>query len=87
MHASLSAVRRFRSIIAVAAILLPGCGAPVGTAIVVGVMAADAAHYYGIGPDGKTPMARAPAPDPTRSVNAQDCTQPVDPEAGNLMCR
>ena len=87
MHASLSAVRRFRSIIAVAAILLPGCGAPVGTAIVVGVMAADAAHYYGIGPDGKTPMARAPAPDPTRSVNAQDCTQPVDFSAGNLLCR
>jgi hypothetical protein len=32
-------------------------------------------------------MYRAPEPDPTRVINAQDCTQPVDPEAGNLMCR
>jgi hypothetical protein len=80
-------VRGFLSIMATTAIALAGCGAPVGTAIVVGVMAADAAHYYGIGPDGKTPMYRAPAPDPTRSINVQDCTQPVDFSAGNLLCR
>jgi hypothetical protein len=60
---------------------------PVATTIVVGVMAAGAVHYYTLGPDGKQPMYRAPEPDPTRVINAQDCTQPVDPEAGNLMCR
>ena len=60
---------------------------PVATAIVVGVMAADAVHYYSMGPDGKTLMYRAPEPDPTRAINAQDCTKPVDFSAGNLMCR
>jgi len=28
-----------------------------------------------------------PEPDPTRKVNVQDCTRPVDPNAGNLLCR
>ncbi len=60
---------------------------PVATAVVVGVMAADAVHYYSMGPDGKTPMYRAPEPDPTRAINAQDCTKPVDFSAGNLLCR
>jgi hypothetical protein len=50
-------------------------------------MAAGAAHYYTMGPDGKQPMYGAPDPDPTRVINVQDCTQPVDPGAGNLMCR
>lgn len=50
-------------------------------------MAADAVHYYRIGPDGKTPLHGAPEPDPTRKINVQDCTKPVDPDAGNLMCR
>jgi hypothetical protein len=80
-------VRGFLCIIALAAAALPGCGAPVGTAVVVGVMAADAAHYYTIGPDGKAPMYRAPAPDPSRSINVQDCTAPVDYNGGNLLCR
>jgi len=61
-------------------------GSPLGTAIIIGVMAADAVHYYGPGPDGKTAV-RAPEPDPTRRINAQDCTRPVDPYAGNLLCR
>jgi ABC-type Zn uptake system ZnuABC Zn-binding protein ZnuA len=60
---------------------------PVATAIVVGIIAADAVHYYTIGPDGKQPMYGAPDPDPTRKINTQDCTKPVDPGAGNLMCR
>ncbi len=60
---------------------------PAATAIVVGVMAAGAVHYYTMGPDGKQPMYGAPDPDPTRVINVQDCTQPVDPGAGNLMCR
>jgi len=61
-------------------------GSPLGNAIIVGVMLADGVHYYGLGPDGKTSV-RAPEPDPTRKINAQDCTRPVDPYAGNLMCR
>ena len=60
---------------------------PVATTTVVGVMAAGAIHYYTLGPDGKQPMVGAPEPDPTRTINVQDCTRPVDPEAGNLMCR
>ncbi|SRR6266571_5282069 len=60
---------------------------PVGAAIIVGVMAADAVNYYRIGPDGKTPVYGAPEPDPTRKINVQDCTKPIDWEAGNLLCR
>jgi len=59
---------------------------PVATTPVAGVLAAGAIYYYTMGPDGKQPMS-APEPDPTRTINAQDCTQPVDPDAGNLMCR
>jgi hypothetical protein len=29
----------------------------------------------------------AASPDPTRPVNVQDCTQPIDLSAGNLRCR
>jgi len=74
------------SIIVPAAVALAGCGTPVATAVVVGVMAADAARYYTIGPDGKTSI-RAPSPDPSRSINVQDCTTPVDYGTGNLLCR
>ncbi len=61
-------------------------GSPLGNAIIVGVMLADGVHYYRLGPDGKTSV-RAPEPDPTRKINTQDCTRPVDPDAGNLLCR
>ena len=61
-------------------------GSPLGNAIIVGVMLADGVHYYRVGPDGKTSV-RTPEPDPTRKINAQDCTRPVDPNAGNLLCR
>lgn len=59
----------------------------IGAAVIVGVMLSDSAHYYRVGPDGKTYLYAAPEPDPARRINAQDCTRPVDPEAGNLMCR
>ena len=68
-------------------IALPGCATPVATAVIVGVMAADAVNYYSVGPEGKMPLHRAPEPDPSRAINVQDCTQPVDYGAGNLMCR
>ena len=73
--------------IVLAVVALPGCATPVATAVVVGVMAMDTTHYYGIGPDGKSPMYRAPEPDPTRVINVQDCTKPVDASVGNLLCR
>jgi hypothetical protein len=63
---------------------------PVGAAIIVGVMAADGIRYYRIEQNGaKTPIGigDAPEPDPARKVNVQDCTRPVDPAAGNLLCR
>jgi hypothetical protein len=59
-------------------------GSPLGNAIIIGVMAADAVHYDRPGPDGR---GRVPEPDPERRINAQDCTRPVDPYAGNLLCR
>jgi hypothetical protein len=63
-------------------------GSPLGAAILIGIMLADGFHYYLLAPDGtKTPVYSAPEPDPTRKINAQDCTRPVDPGAGNLFCR
>jgi len=61
-------------------------GSPLGNTIIVGVMLADGVRYYRLGPDGKTSV-RAPEPDPDRKINVQDCTRPVDPNAGNLRCR
>ena len=98
MRASLNAVRRLVSIFFLAVVALAGCavritsntnssGAPLAAAVIVGVMAADSVRYYSMGPDGKTPMYRAPEPDPARKINVQDCTRPVDANAGNLMCR
>jgi hypothetical protein len=57
-----------------------------GAAIIVGIIAADGYRYYRVEADGsRTPIGHAP--DPGRRVNVQDCTQPVDPAAGNLLCR
>ena len=61
-------------------------GSPLGNAIIIGVMLADGVQYFRLGPTGTTPI-RAPQPDPARAINAQDCTRPVDPSAGNLLCR
>jgi len=61
-------------------------GSPLGNTIIVGVMLADGMRYYRLGPDGKTSV-RAPEPDHDRKINIQDCTRPVDPNAGNLRCR
>jgi hypothetical protein len=61
-------------------------GSPLGNTIIVGVMLADGMRYYRLGPDGKTSV-RAPESDPDRKINIQDCTRPVDPNAGNLRCR
>jgi hypothetical protein len=66
----------------IVAVALAGCA----NAIIVGVMVADGMDYYRLGPDGRTSV-RASEADPTRRINAQDCTRPVDPNAGNLLCR
>jgi hypothetical protein len=73
-------------VIALTTVAMAGCAAPVATAVVVGLMAADAMDRYS-GRDGQRPMYRAPDPDPARTINVQDCTLPVDYSAGNLLCR
>ena len=63
-------------------------GSVLGTALIAGIVVADGVRYYRIGPNGtKSPISYVPDPDPSRRVNAQDCTRPVDPAAGNLLCR
>lgn len=62
-------------------------GSALGNAIIIGIMLSDGIHYYRVGPDGRTPLFGAPPLDPARRINVQDCTQPIDPEAGNLYCR
>jgi hypothetical protein len=57
-------------------------------AIVVSVMLADGVRYYLRLPDGtRMPYYGVPQADPARRINVQDCTQPIDIKAGNLMCR
>jgi len=54
-------------------------------ALLVGVLIVDGVGYSLRLPDG----TRIPyyGPDPARRGNVQDCTRPIDLEAGNLMCR
>jgi hypothetical protein len=56
--------------------------------VLFGALAADGVRYYAIQPDGtRVPYYGTPESDPARRINVQDCTQPVDIQAGNLMCR
>jgi hypothetical protein len=61
-------------------------GSPLGNAIIFGVMAADGVQYLRAGPDRRSQGGVPPA-DPTRKINVQDCTLPIDLSAGNLRCR
>jgi len=45
-------------------------------------MLADGMQYFWPGQNGVALEA-----DPTRVINVQDCTRPVDFSAGNLLCR
>lgn len=57
-------------------------------AILIGVLVADGVRYYLRLPDGtRMPYYGVPELDPARRINVQDCTRPIDPGAGNLMCR
>jgi hypothetical protein len=63
-------------------------GSPLGAALIVGILMADGMRYYRVGPDGsRSWIGVAPEPDPHRRINVQDCTLPISPDAGNLMCK
>ena len=68
-----------------------GIAIPAGNiagAILIGVLLADGVRYYLRLPDGTRMLYYGvPDPDPARRINAQDCTRPIDLDAGNLMCR
>ena len=59
-----------------------------GVVVIIGLMLADGLRYFRLAPDGtRTPVAdEAGTPLPPR-VNVQDCSQPIDVRAGNLVCR
>ena len=63
-----------------------------GAALIIGVMLADGIRYFRVDPDGtRTPLGAA-GPSAlgsaaTPRVSVQDCTQPIDWQAGNLVCR
>jgi len=60
----------------------------VAGAILVGVLLGEGARYYLRMPDGtRVPYWGVPDPAPERRVSEQDCTRPIDLNAGNLMCR
>jgi len=56
--------------------------------MVAAVLIAQGARSYLRGDDGGPISADEPPElDPGRTINSQDCTQAVDPQRGNLMCR
>ena len=64
----------------------------VGAAIIIAVLVADGLRYFRLEPDGtRTPVdprdyaGAASLAGPRVSV--QDCSRPIDVEAGNLVCR
>jgi hypothetical protein len=57
-------------------------GTPLGNAVIIGILLADGMRYFRLDED-----SRALEADPARPINVQDCTRPVDPSAGNLLCR
>ena len=57
-------------------------------AILIGILVADGIRYYWRLPDGpRRPYYGTPEADPARLINVQDCTRPINPTAGNLMCQ
>ena len=60
----------------------------VAGAILIGVLLADGVRYFLHFPDGtRIPYYGVPDADAARRINVQDCTRPIDIQAGNLMCR
>jgi hypothetical protein len=61
-----------------------------GAAIIIAVLLAEGLRYFRVEPDGtRTPVDAATAErlGVSHKVSVQDCTQPVDLTAGNLVCR
>ena len=66
-----------------------------GAAILIGIMAADGLRADQASPGrGTTRIEDVPSSgtgrrelDPSRSIRVQDCSQPVDLQGGNLVCR
>lgn len=68
-----------------------------GAILIIGVMLADGIRYFRVSPDGaRTPLEYLPPPGSDASaiaaalaprISVQDCTRPIDPGAGNLVCR
>ena len=61
-----------------------------GAAIIIAVLLAEGLRYFRVESDGtRTPVDAATAErlGVTHQVSVQDCTQPVDLSAGNLVCR
>jgi len=68
-----------------------------GAVLIIGVMLADGIRYFRVAPDGsRTLLDRPPLPGSDGGaigdalaprVSVQDCTRPIDPQAGNLVCR
>ena len=57
-------------------------------AMLITILLADGVRQYLRRPDGITvPYGGGSNPDLERRVNVQACNRPVDPYAGNLMCR
>ena len=64
---------------------------PVIAGLVVAVLLIDGMRYYVYRDGTRVPApldgTRLAEPDPSRAVNVQDCTAPVDATRGNLVCR
>ena len=61
-----------------------------GAAIIIAVLLVEGLRYFRVEPDGtRTPVDAATAErlGVSHQVSVQDCTQPVDLTAGNLICR
>jgi hypothetical protein len=74
--------------VVLAVVALGACGGYVDPREAGDASGAMAGGYYSVDPsNADMPLGREPDPDATRRVNEQDCTQPVDPSAGNLKCK
>ena len=61
-----------------------------GAAVVIGILIADdmrGSARSSVGGSDALEFRQALAPDPTRRISVQDCSRPIDPQAGNLVCR
>lgn len=62
----------------------------IGAAIIIAVLLVEGLRYFRVEPDGtRTPVDAATAErlGVSHQVSVQDCTQPIDLTAGNLVCR